>query len=235
MERIPDMYRDSVPKLKQKIQTFLTPSVEKVAEHNLQIQKKHIRHLHSEIFWEGSIEIIKTDGTGKALQNVEFLLQYRKDDGKTDEDSEAEYRNLDATVCSNRNLVRNNGIAKTDKNGRITFRGLKLGYKYRLTEIRPLAGTQGLENPITDIELPMLLETKSGNEIKPVAKTQGRFVYVKLKYKISNNTFTMPMTSGNGFFWPGILGLIATGIGGAFWISSGSRNRNSKKKGEYAE
>ncbi len=62
---------------------------------------------------EGSIEIIKTDGTGKALQNVEFLLQYRKDDGKTDEDSEAEYRNLDATVCSNRNLVRNNGIAKT--------------------------------------------------------------------------------------------------------------------------
>ncbi len=61
---------------------------------------------------EGSIEIIKTDGTGKALQNVEFLLQYRKDDGKTDEDSEAEYRNLDATVCSNRNLVRNNGIAK---------------------------------------------------------------------------------------------------------------------------
>ena len=163
------------------------------------------------------------------------MLQYRKDDGKTDEDSEAEYRNLDATVCSNRNLVRNNGIAKTDKNGRITFRGLKLGYKYRLTEIRPLAGTQGLENPITDIELPMLLETKSGNEIKPVAKTQGRFVYVKLKYKISNNTFTMPMTSGNGFFWPGILGLIATGIGGAFWISSGSRNRNSKKKGEYAE
>lgn len=184
---------------------------------------------------EGSIEIIKTDGTGKALQNVEFLLQYRKDDGKTDEDSEAEYRNLDATVCSNRNLVRNNGIAKTDKNGRITFRGLKLGYKYRLTEIRPLAGTQGLENSITDIELPMLLKTKSGNEIKPVAETQGRFVYVKLKYKISNNTFTMPMTSGNGFFWPGILGLIATGIGGAFWISSGSRNRNSKKKGEYAE
>ena len=143
------------------------------------------------------------------------MLQYRKDDGKTDEDSEAEYRNLDATVCSNRNLVRNNGIAKTDKNGRITFRGLKLGYKYRLTEIRPLAGTQGLENPITDIELPMLLETKSGNEIKPVAETQGRFVYVKLKYKISNNTFTMPMTSGNGFFWSGILGLIATGIGGA--------------------
>lgn len=182
---------------------------------------------------EGSIEIVKTDGSGKVLQNVEFLLQYRKDDGKTDEDSEEEYRNLDATVCSNRNLVRNNGIAKTDKNGRIIFRGLKLGYKYRLTESRPLAGTQGLENPITDIELPMLLETKSGNEIKPVAETQGRFVYVKLKYKISNNTFTMPMTSGNGFFWPGILGLIATGIGGVFWIGSGSRN--SKKKGEYAE
>ena len=56
---VQDMYRDSVPKLKQKIQTFLTPSVEKVAEHNLQIQKKHIRHLHSEIFWKAALKSSK--------------------------------------------------------------------------------------------------------------------------------------------------------------------------------
>ena len=182
---------------------------------------------------EGEIKIIKTDNTGKKLKNVKFLLEYKKN---TDESSEADrdYQTLTEDVCSDKTLVRNGGIAVTDKNGVITFKGLKLGYKYCLKEIEPLAGTQGLENPITDIELPMLLSRRSTEKIKPVAVADsGEFVYVKLKYQISNNTVTMPLTSGSGFFWPGILGLIVTGFGGAFWIGSGSRN--SKKKGEYAK
>ena len=184
---------------------------------------------------EGEIKIIKTDNTGKKLKNVKFLLEYKKN---TDESSEADkdYQTLTEDVCSDKTLVQNGGIAVTDKNGVITFKGLKLGYKYCLKEIEPLAGTQGLENPITDIALPMLLTRKSTEKIKPVAVADsGEFVYVKLKYQISNNTVTMPLTSGNGFFWPGILGLVVTGIGGAFWIGSGSRTGTSKKKGEYAK
>ncbi len=181
---------------------------------------------------EGEIKIIKTDNTGRKLKNVKFLLEYKKNTDESSEDDK-DYQTLTEDVCSDKTLVQNGGIAATDENGVITFKGLKLGYKYCLKEIEPLAGTQGLENPITDIELPMVMTRRSTEKIKPVAVTDsGEFVYVKLKYQISNNTVTMPFTSGSGFFWPGILGLIATGIGGTFWISSG---RSSKKKGEYAE
>ena len=175
---------------------------------------------------EGEIRIVKTDSTGKKLKNVEFLLEYSADNGMT-------YQTLDADACSDQELLNNKGIAKTDEKGEICFKGLTLGYKYCLTESKPLSGTQGLSEPIVNIELPALLKESSGKEIKPVAKVSGGYVYVKLKYEISNNTFTMPMTSGSGFFWPGILGLIVTGTGGIFWMHSGSRN--GKKKGEYAK
>ena len=175
---------------------------------------------------EGEIRIVKTDSTGKKLKNVEFLLEYSADDGTT-------YQTLDVNACSDQELLNNKGIAKTDEKGEISFKGLTLGYKYCLTESKPLAGTQGLSEPIVNIELPVLLKESSGKEIKPVTKVSDGYVYVKLKYEISNNTFTMPMTSGNGFFWPGILGLIVTGTGGIFWMYSGSRN--GKKKGAYAK
>ena len=174
---------------------------------------------------EGEIRIVKTDSTGKKLQNVEFLLKYSTDGGTN-------YKTLDSDACSDQELLNNKGIARTDEKGEIRFKGLTLGYKYQLTESRSLAGTQGLSEPIANIELPVLLNENSRREIKPVAKTSGGYVYVKLKYEISNNTVTMPMTSGSGFFWPGILGLIVTGFGGMFWMHSG---RTGKKKGEYAK
>ena len=78
MERIQDMYRG----FRTEIEAENTNLSNSVSGKSGGAQFADTKETHPSFAFrnilEGSIEIIKTDGTGKALQNVEFLLQYRK-------------------------------------------------------------------------------------------------------------------------------------------------------------
>ena len=160
---------------------------------------------------EGSVSIIKKDEKGNNLEGVKFKIQYYDDDQK-------EYVDLTNVICSDKVLVQNGGTCITDENGKAVFTHLKLGHKYQVTETEPLPGTNGLQSPITGIELPISLSESSTGTTKPVTKTSdGKYVYVDLTYTVTNNSFTMPVTSGNGFFWPGLFGFVLLVAGYLVW------------------
>lgn len=177
---------------------------------------------------EGAIHLIKTDGAGNKLAGAEFTIKYRKK-GSTDE-----FKDLSDTVCSNLtdNTTGNRaGVKVSDSEGKVDFTDLKLGYEYQITETKAPDGALGLQGPII-VELPMLLaeNTTANGSIKPVtATTDGKKVFVELQYTISNSKFSMPVTSGSGFFWPGMLGLALAGAGCIVWTCTGTKKKKREE------
>ncbi|MBU5482664.1 Cna B-type domain-containing protein [Blautia sp. MSJ-19] len=178
---------------------------------------------------EGAIHLIKTDGAGNKLADAEFTIKYRKKDGTSDE-----FLPLDNNVCSN--MAGNTtgsraGVKVSGSDGKVDFTDLKLGYEYQITETKAPAGALGLQGPII-VELPMLLDenTTANGSIKPVTTTtDGKKVFVELQYTISNSKFSMPVTSGSGFFWPGMLGLALAGAGCIVWTCTGTKKKKREE------
>ena len=174
---------------------------------------------------EGSITIIKDDEKGNKLQGVGFTIKYY-------DTTDQKYKPLDESVCSDNDLIVAGGTVRTDADGKARFANLKLGHTYQITETEPLPGTNGLKTPISDIELPKLLTEKSGDSVSPITKTtDGKYVYADLVYTVTNNSFSMPVTGGNGFFWPGLLGLGLAACGYMVWLNA-ERKKHRNRKGE---
>lgn len=177
----------------------------------------------------GKITIQKTNENGAALQGVKFQLQYFKETGTTGE--EGSYVPVDATVCKDTALVSAKGVGTTGKNGDLTFNKLALGYDYRITEVQTTAGVNKLLKPI-DIHLAYESENapQTGQDayytITGKDSSDTKYYYTEVTLKVENNsTFVMPNTAGDGFFWPGMIGLLLAFAGMGFYRFWEERSR----------
>lgn len=184
----------------------------------------------------GTIHLWKSDDNGTGLDGAMFKLEYREGDS-------GEFKPMDEKACMDLSQFTVNEAKEYTKttstvNGKagvLVFDMLTLGYQYRITEIKGVAGHHPLMEPFIVKDLPLLTATSPERdaEISWVGQTGkegdiGRqYVYCELKYEVGNNAaLTMPSTGGNeGFFWQGFIGA-AMLLAGFFLLE----NRDEKKK-----
>ena len=186
----------------------------------------------------GMIVIEKKTGEGKPLDGVVFELQYKTKDG--------DYKPVDETVCRNPLIVNppadsglKQGQVKTgavtvhdeEKTGCAVFDKMMLGYDYRIVEVSVPQGYNKLDKPV-EISLPY--ETSEENQTgktKPIYEMEGKHYYAEITLLIENNTgITMPLTSGSGFFLPGIIGVLLAGAAGIWYVIREEKKRKETKK-----
>ncbi len=188
---------------------------------------------------KGQITIEKKDENGKALADVVFQLKWREKNSPEG----TEYKELDASVCSNEALVTGipvdedgvnvPGTVKTDKNGKAVFDGLylgKAGCEYQITELKTAGEHNLLLEPIEGITLPYATTAKS-NTTDPWRVDGSTYYYREITITVENNkVVTMPVTSGSGFFLPGVIGMIAVFAGGGYYIWQEEKKRGKKQR-----
>lgn len=143
---------------------------------------------------EGSIRVRKVNEKGQPMAGVAFLLEYSLDDGDNWNPIECRASGDPAVIgsCTNGDVV--DGVLQTGADGWAEFPGLVVNtqlynIRYRLTEVKTLAGYELLSSPVFDGCL-----TFDQPEIERTA--------------VNHPTFQMPMTGSDGFAGAGIgLGL----------------------------
>lgn len=156
----------------------------------------------------GKITVHKTDGTGRNLAGVTFLLEYSTDGGNTWYPvTYTTSQFVRIGTCTSAGLV--NGTLTTGFDGNVTFEGLYPLHDYRLTEVSTLSGYQLLTEPIYVGELPLEKDLELGFTV------------------VNHMIPTLPATGSNG-----ILRLFAIAVTlavvGTMLIVSSKRRKNSE-------
>ena len=151
-------------------------------EFNLTSENLHVKVTRENTPPKGSLTIRKIDATGGPLAGAELLLEM-----STDGQSWAEV-----------------GKATTDSTGAAKWKDLKLGAKYRVTELKAPAGHTLLSEPV---EVEML--TADAPDITVTL--------------CNNAGFVLPFTGGRGFAAPILFAALMLGMGVYFCKKSAHR------------
>ncbi len=154
----------------------------------------------------GKLTVEKKDENGNALGGVTFRLQV-----------------FDETIGTSGDW-RDVKSLTTDTTGRVVFEDLELDKKYQILEDRVPAGYHKMANPI-QIDLPLKSSVQSvGSD--PLYTIGGDYYYAEVTVTVENNrALAMPTTSGEGFFWPGLFGLVVLALGAGYGLFAGRKRR----------
>ena len=154
----------------------------------------------------GKLTVEKKDENGNALGGVTFRLQV-----------------FDETIGTSGDW-RDVKSLTTDTTGRVVFEDLKLDKKYQILEDSVPAGYHKLASPI-EIELPFASTSTTAGST-PLYTIGGTSYYAEVTVTVENNhALAMPTTSGEGFFWPGLFGLVVLALGAGYGLFTGRKRR----------
>lgn len=154
----------------------------------------------------GKLTVEKKDENGNALSGVTFRLQV-----------------FDETIGTSGDWTDVKSLT-TGTTGRVVFEDLELGKKYQILEDSVPAGYHKLASPI-EIELPFA-STSTTVGSTPLYTIGGTNYYAEVTVTVENNhALAMPTTSGEGFFWPGLVGLAVLAFGAGYGFFTGRRRR----------
>lgn len=131
----------------------------------------------------GKITVHKTDGMGRNLAGVTFLLEYSTDGGNTWYPvTYTTSQFVRIGTCTSAGLV--NGTLTTGFDGIVTFEGLYPLHDYRLTEVSTLSGYQLLTEPVYVGKLPLEKDLELGftvvNHMIPTLPATGSNAIVRI-------------------------------------------------------
>lgn len=154
----------------------------------------------------GALTVEKKDEAGKALGGVTFRLQVF--DETAGDWTDVESKTTDST------------------NGRVVFEKLELAKRYQILEDSVPAGYHKLASPI-EIELPFASTSTTAGST-PLYTIGGTNYYAQVTVTVENNrALAMPTTAGEGFFWPGLLGLAVLAMGACYGLFAGRKRRRN--------
>lgn len=174
----------------------------------------------------GKITIHKKDQNGHPVgaDQVTFQLLYREK-GTTDA-----YKPVDTTVCKNQTITGAQGKVKSNHDGDVIFNQLMFEYDYKIVETAATDLTR-LLSPI-ELTLPYGVDKDTVQTSGETYYTLGgKEYFAEVTIDIQDGqAFLMPKTSGNGFFWPGMMGIAAAILACAGYICVEERKQKKHKE-----